>query len=85
MQEPKSEQYHVGQNLDILDSVNKWVNAEVLFVGNGTVYVHYSGWSAKYDEEIKIPSHRILTQWEHGKPIQLSNRLDAYHPLGGWL
>jgi hypothetical protein len=30
--------------------VGKWINAEVLFAGNGVVYVHYSGWSLKYDE-----------------------------------
>jgi hypothetical protein len=41
--------YHVGQNLDIKDSVGKWINAEVLFAGNGVIYVHYSGWSLKYD------------------------------------
>lgn len=47
--EHESNTFHVGQNLDVLDSVSKWMNAEVIFVGNGTVYVHYTGWSAKYD------------------------------------
>lgn len=77
--------YHVGQNLDVKDSVGKWINAEVLFAGNGTIYVHYSGWSAKYDESIDIDSPRILPQWQPGKPISLNNRIDAYHPIGGWL
>lgn len=77
--------FHVGQNLDVLDSVNKWMNAEVIFAGNGLVYVHYTGWSIKYDEEIPIDSPRILTQWYPGRPILLNNRIDAYHPLGGWL
>lgn len=57
----------------------------MLFAGNGTIYVHYTGWSAKYDESIEMDSPRILTQWEHGRPIMLNNRIDAYHPLGGWL
>lgn len=47
----------------MLDSVKKWVNAEVVFVGNGTIYVHYSGWSAKYDESIPVGSERLLSQW----------------------
>ena len=77
--------FHVGQNLDVLDSVNKWMNAEAIFVGNGLVYVHYTGWSIKYDEQISIDSSRILTQWYPGRPILLNNRIDAYHPIGGWL
>lgn len=32
-----------------------------------------------------MDSPRILTQWEHGKEIKINNRIDAYHPLGGWL
>lgn len=83
--ESKLEPIHIGQNLDVRDSVGKWVNAEVRFVGNGTIYVHYTGWSAKYDESINIDSDRILIQWELGKEIHVNNRIDAYHPIGGWL
>ena len=75
----------MGQNLDVLDSVNKWMNAEVIFTCNDRIFVHYTGWSIKYDEEIQINSPRILTQWYPGKTIALNNRIDAYHPLGGWL
>ena len=77
--------FHVGQNLDVLDSVKKWMNAEVLFVGNGSIYIHYNGWSAKYDESVPIDSPRVLAQWEPTKPIKLNNRIDAYHKVGGWL
>lgn len=77
--------FHVGQNLDILDSVNKWMNAEVLFAGNGTIFIHYTGWSYKYDESIPTSSPRILKQWKPGQPIRLNNRIDAYHSMGGWL
>lgn len=83
--ESSPDHFHIGQNLDVRDSVGKWVNAEVRFVGNGTIYVHYTGWSAKYDESIDINSPRILPQWEHGKEVRPNNRIDAYHPIGGWL
>lgn len=53
----------VGQNLDVKDSVNKWVNAEVLRVNSYEIYVHYSGWAQRYDEPIPIDSPRILVQW----------------------
>ena len=61
------------------------MNAEVRFVGHGTIYIHYSGWSYKYDESIPITSNRILKQWQPGMSIKMNNRIDAYHPIGGWL
>lgn len=57
----------------------------MLFAGNGSVFIHYTGWSAKYDESIDFSSPRILTQWEKTKKIRVNNRIDAYHPIGGWL
>jgi len=44
-----SNSFHIGQNIDVLDPVGKWTNAEVLFAGNGTVFIHYTGYSLKYD------------------------------------
>ena len=61
------------------------MNAEILYVGKDTIYIHYTGWSAKYDESLSFHSPRILTQWEPTKPIHLNNRIDAYHKFGGWL
>ncbi len=69
----------------MLDSVKRWSNAEVQFVSDKSIYVHYTGWSAKYDEFIELDSDRILTQWEPGKQIKINNRLDVRHPVGGWL
>jgi hypothetical protein len=30
-------------------------------------------------------SDRILTQWEPGKELKVNNRVDAFHPMAGWL
>lgn len=45
------QQYHfnLGQNLDVKDTTNKWVNAEIIYIKDNHLYVHYSGWSTKYD------------------------------------
>ena len=81
------QQYHfnLGQNLDVRDTTNKWVNAEIIYIKDNHLYLHYSGWSAKYDEYISIHSERILTQWDYQQEIRVNNRVDAYHPLTGWL
>jgi len=44
----------VGEHVDCLDTVNKWCNAEVVEVDMEArrVFVHYTGFKAKYDEWI---------------------------------
>lgn len=32
-----------------------------------------------------MQSDRILTQWEPGKEFKVNNRVDAFHPMAGWL
>jgi hypothetical protein len=79
MQMAAKQRFFIGQNLDVLDSVKRWINAEVLKVTPHELYVHYTGWSTKFDEWIPINSDRVLVQWEHGKDIQINNRLDVRH------
>ena len=86
MEAQSSLSFALGQNVDVLDVKNKWVNGEVIFIKKDLLYIHYSGWSHRFDEEIPTTSPRVLTQWEPGKPLQINNRVDSYHPLhGGWL
>lgn len=77
--------YNLGQNVDVKDTKNKWVNGEIVYIKGSELYIHYSGWWSKYDEYIDMNSDRILTQWEPGKEIRINNRIDAYHPTTGWL
>ena len=72
--------------MDVLDKKNKWVNGEVLFIRKEELYIHYSGWSHRFDEYISVHSDRVLPQWTPKKTLQINNRVDSYHPsYGGWL
>lgn len=73
--------FAVGQNIDVLDSVNRWCNAEIIKIAGPEMYIYYTGWSSKYNEWLPIDSDRVLTQWEPGKNVQIYNRLDVKHPL----
>jgi hypothetical protein len=75
----------LGHNIDVRDGASKWVNGEILFVRGDEIYVHYSGWSSKFDEYIRLPSDRLLLQWDRSGPLLVNHRVDAYHPLTGWL
>ena len=71
--------FHVGEHVDCLDTVNKWCNAEVREVDaeNQKVFVHFTGFVAKYDEwisyghddssqQLEESPLRILKQWRRG-------------------
>ena len=52
----------VGMLLDVRDLVNKWCEAQVLRVdGPNSVFVHYVGWSSKWDERCSAPLYFELT------------------------
>jgi hypothetical protein len=55
-EEPEEPQYFRGQFLEVLDTANKWLPAEVLHVdvAKSRIYVHYDGFSAKWDEWLKL-------------------------------
>lgn len=84
IQEP-SRAFFVGQSVDALDTVNRWLNGEVLRVTPQELFIHYTGWSIRFDEWFPIDSQRILAQWEPGRTICLNNRIDVRHDIGGWL
>lgn len=51
--------YEVGQWVDVRDTIDQWLEAQVLQVRNNQVYVHYNGWGAQWDEWIDFSSPRI--------------------------
>ena len=73
--------FQVGEYLDVLDTVNRWCNAQILQVDpdKKQVFVHYTGYAAKYDEWIDTESEpvRILKQWRRGMPFMVNNRVDV--------
>jgi hypothetical protein len=60
----QSTEFQVGEHVDCLDTVSKWCNAEIASVDNGSVYIHYTGFSTKYDEWIDLnhpdQRHRVV-------------------------
>jgi len=87
--------FEINEHVDCRDSVNKWLNAEII----AEIRVHYTGWSNKYDEWIEKDSERILKQCKlirglwvcmsfigtKGKKFRLNNRIDANDENGKWL
>ncbi|KAF0699988.1 Aste57867_9468 [Aphanomyces stellatus] len=51
--------FHVGQWLDVKDTVNQWLEATVLDVTSAQVFVHYHGWPSRWDEWIDLDSARL--------------------------
>lgn len=74
----------VGENIDCRDTVNKWLNAEIISQIQNLIKVHYTSWSKKFDEWIALPSDRVLKQWKRGRQIQVNNRIDVLHATGVW-
>lgn len=49
----------VGQWVDVKDTIDQWLEAEVISVQENSVYVHYNGWGRRWDEWIDMGSPRI--------------------------
>jgi hypothetical protein len=51
--------YEVGQWVDVKDTIDQWLEAQVIQIRNNQVYVHYNGWGTRWDEWIDFNSPRI--------------------------
>jgi hypothetical protein len=49
----------VGQWIDVKDTIDQWLEAQVIKVRNNEAYVHYNGWGTRWDEWIDFSSPRI--------------------------
>lgn len=49
----------VGQWIDVKDTIDQWLEAQVIRVRNNQAYVHYNGWGTRWDEWIDFSSPRI--------------------------
>ena len=70
--------FHVGEHVDCLDTVKKWCNAEVREVdaANQKVFVHFTGFVAKYDEWISYANQNdddasLKQQNEENQPLRI--------------
>lgn len=51
--------YEIGQWVDVKDTIDQWLEAQIIQVRNNQVYVHYNGWGTRWDEWIEMSSPRI--------------------------
>ena len=83
--------YHAGQRVDVLDTVKKWAEAEVVRVDDAArrLLVTYTYWSDKWDEWLPAESPRIApfgsrTYQRGGNPTP-GQRVEALDETGAWL
>ncbi len=51
--------YEVGQWVDVKDTIDQWLEAQVIAIRPNQAYVHYNGWGVRWDEWIDFSSPRI--------------------------
>ena len=51
--------YEIGEWVDVKDTINQWLEAQVMKVQNNKAYVHYNGWGTRWDEWIDFGSPRM--------------------------
>ena len=51
--------YEIGQWVDVKDTIDQWLEAQIINIQNNQVYVHYNGWGNRWDEWIDFSSPRI--------------------------
>lgn len=68
-------QLHIGQWVDVKDTVDQWLEAQVIELRSEhyLAYVHYNGWPDHWDEWIQVSSPRIQPLRTHTvQPITAS-------------
>ena len=51
---PGDRRFFVGELVDALDTVHKWLEATVVAVNGSFVYIHYNGWPRQWDEWLHV-------------------------------
>jgi hypothetical protein len=83
--------YHVGQHIDVLDSVNRWAEAVVLKIDreNTRIYVSYLFWSDKWNEWIDDIAGRTALLHSHtyveGGVLRAGQRIEVLDEMNNWL
>ena len=54
----KKRKFQLGQWVDAKDTIDQWLEAEIIDTDNTDVCVHYNGWGERWDEW--IPKDRCL-------------------------
>jgi hypothetical protein len=67
-----------GQWVDVKDTIDQWLEAQVIDLREGQVYLHYNGWGTRWDEWIDINSNRIRPFRYHTKQTSFNNYNSAF-------
>ena len=51
--------YEVGQWVDVKDTIDQWLEAQIIQIRGTQAFVHYNGWGNRWDEWIDFSSPRI--------------------------
>lgn len=51
--------FQPGQWIDVKDTIDQWLEAQVTKIRPNQVYIHYNGWGSQWDEWIPTDSPRI--------------------------
>ena len=83
--------YRAGQRVDVLDTVNKWAEADIVKVDPASrrIKVAYVGWSARWDEWLswddeRVSPHHSQTYIAGARP-RPGQRIEAKDDRGQWL
>jgi hypothetical protein len=63
----------VGQWVDVKDTIDQWLEAQVIDIKENKVYIHYNGWGTRWDEWIEMDSDRIMPFRYYTKQTTFSN------------
>lgn len=87
----KHSPYRAGQRVDVLDTVRKWAEADVIKVdaAGRRIKIAYVGWSAKWDEwlpwdDARVTTHHAETNVPSARP-KMGQRVEAKDDRGQWL
>eukprot|EP00826_Nyctotherus_ovalis_P042636 TRINITY_DN4412_c0_g1_i13.p2 TRINITY_DN4412_c0_g1~~TRINITY_DN4412_c0_g1_i13.p2 ORF type:complete len:320 (+),score=62.85 TRINITY_DN4412_c0_g1_i13:542-1501(+) len=70
--------YRVGQWVDVNDTMQQWLEAQIIGVMEDKVRVHFNGWGTRWDEWIPINSPRIAPFRTYTVQSPLSPFLSPY-------
>lgn len=55
----KKTKLELGQWVDVKDTIDQWLEAQITKIQDGKVFIHYNGWGNHWDEWIDVESPRI--------------------------
>ena len=62
-----------GQWVDVKDTIDQWLEAQVIDVNINSAFIHYNGWGERWDEWIPFDSLRIMPFRYHTSQTNITN------------